>query len=485
MSTLSELIQDRSRLDRRSIEWLHQLVGDWQVVSDLSFADLLLCIPMGEEDFLIVAHCRPSTGATVYYEDVVGRLIPAGRRRLLRQAMERGVPVRATEPRWIGAHAVREDAIPVIHDGQTIAVISRQANLGITRTSSRLELNYVEAADAICGMIARGEFPQPDSPRGSRRGAPRVGDGLLRLGLDGEVLYASPNALSCFHRLGIIGDLTGKVLAEAVTEVLEGSSSVEESLPLVLTGRAALRAEVEAHGVVVSFRAIPITENGQRRGAVLLCRDVTEVRRQELELLTKDATIREIHHRVKNNLQTVAAVLRLQARRSDNPEVRSALGDAIRRVSTIALVHDMLSQIIDEIVDFDTLFVRVLRLSADVAAGEGHVRTEVQGRFGEVPADDATALAVVLTELVTNAVQHGLGREGGTVVVSAERDGQALEVTVRDDGRGMEEGSVLGGLGTQIVSTLVRGELGGTIEWRPADGGGTEVVVRARIGDAR
>ncbi|WP_324653621.1 sensor histidine kinase [Georgenia sp. H159] len=485
MSTLSELIQDRSRLDPHSIEWLHQLVGDWQVVSDLSFADLLLCTPMGEEDFLIVAHCRPSTGATVYYEDVVGRLIPAGRRRLLRQAMERQVPVRATEPRWIGSHAVREDAIPVVRDGKTIAVISRQANLGITRTSSRLELNYVEAADAICAMVSRGEFPQAESPTGSRRGAPRVGDGLFRLGLDGEVLYASPNALSCFHRLGVIGDLTGKVLIEAVTDVLDGRSPVDESLPVVMTGKAAWRSEMEAHGVVVSFRAIPITENGQRRGAVLLCRDVTEVRRQELELLTKDATIREIHHRVKNNLQTVAAVLRLQSRRSSNPEVRSALDEAIRRVSTIALVHDMLSQIIDEIVDFDALFVRVLRLSADVAAGEGHVRTEVRGSFGQVPADDATALAVVLTELVTNAVQHGLGDTGGTVVVTAERDGQQLDVTVRDDGDGMAEGSVLSGLGTQIVSTLVRGELGGTIEWLPAPDGGTEVAVRAHIADAR
>jgi len=485
VSTLSELIQHRSRLDAASIDWLHQLVGDWQVVSDLSFADLVLCIPMGEEEFLIVAHCRPSTGATVYYEDVVGTLIPSGRRRLLRQAMERRTSVRATEPRWIGSYAVREDAVPVIHDGEAIAVISRLANLGITRTSSRMELNYVEAGDAICAMITRGEFPQPGSPTGSRRGAPRVGDGFFRLGLDGEVLYASPNALSAFHRLGVIGDLTGKVLVETVTDLLDKHAPVDESLPVVMTGKAAWRAEIEAHGVVLSFRAIPITDNGQRRGAVLLCRDVTEVRRQELELLTKDATIREIHHRVKNNLQTVAAVLRLQARRSDSAEVRSALHDATRRVSTIALVHDMLSQIIDEVVDFDSLFVRVLRLAADVAAGEGHVRTEVEGTFGEVAADDATALAVVLTELVTNAVQHGLGRTGGTVVVTAERDGQQLDVTVRDDGEGMEEGRALSGLGTQIVSTLVRGELGGTIEWRPGAGGGTEVAVRANLADAR
>ncbi|MEE6287580.1 histidine kinase N-terminal domain-containing protein [Georgenia sp. MJ173] len=486
MSTLSELIADRSRLEAHAIEWIHLVVGDWQVISDLSFADLLLCIPMGDgEDFLIVAHCRPATGATVHYEDIVGRLIPAGRRRLLRDAMERKVPVRATEPRWIGSHAVREDAIPVVHDGEAIAVIARQANLGIARSSSRMELNYVEAADAVAAMVARGEFPQNSSPSGSRRGAPRVGDGFFRLNREGEVLYASPNAMSAFHRLGIIGDLAGQVLVEVVTGVLEDRSPVEESLPLVMMGRAAWRCEVEAHGVVLSFRAIPIMDNGQRRGAVVLCRDVTEVRRQEMELLTKDATIREIHHRVKNNLQTVAAVLRLQARRSSSQEVRTALDDAMRRVSTIALVHDMLSQIIDEIVDFDALFVRVLRLAADVAAGERQVRTEVDGTFGQVAADDATALAVVLTELVTNAVEHGLAAAGGTVRVTAQRDGRLLDVVVHDNGVGMADGSESNGLGTQIVSTLVRGELNGSIEWRAAEGGGTDVVVRAKLADAR
>src|SRR5665648_1198778 len=152
-------------------------------------------------------------------------------------------------------------------------------------------------------MISRGEFPVPDSPTGPRRGAPRVGDGLIRLNSEGEVLYASPNALSCFHRLGVLGSLVGQSLAEVTTDLLEESSTVDESLPLVVMGRAPWRTDIEARGVCVSLRAVPLTEGSQRLGAVLLCRDVSELRRRERELITKDATIREIHHRVKNNLQ--------------------------------------------------------------------------------------------------------------------------------------------------------------------------------------
>lgn len=485
MSTLSDLIADRSRLDGEGIEWLHLLVGDWQIISDLSFGDLLLCIPQGKEDFLVVAHCRPSTGPTVYYEDVVGALVPAEQRRLLRQAVRQRAMVRATGPRWIGSQAVREDAAPVLHNGEVIAVVARNASMGTSRASSRMELNYVEAGDAMCQMIARGEFPQPGTTTGQRRGAPRVGDGLFRLGPHGEVLYGSPNARSCLNRLGIIGDLTGKVLAEEVSTAITEPGTVDESLPLVVMGKAAWRSEVESNGVVISFRAVPVLEHGHRRGAILLCRDVTEIRRRERELVTKDATIREIHHRVKNNLQTVAAVLRLQSRRADNPQVRSALGDAMRRVQTIGLVHDMLSQIIDEVVDFDALFLRAMRLAADVAAGEGDVRTEVVGKFGQVGADHATALAVVLTELVTNAVEHGLGPAGGTVVVEAVRDEGMLEVTVRDNGTGMAPGSRPQGLGTQIVTTLIEGELDGSIEWRAAEDGGTEAVVRADLNEGR
>ncbi len=489
---MSDLIAQHADVDAADNEWLQLLVGDWQVVSDLAFADLVLWLPTREGGFVAIAQARPSTGATVHYDDIVGSMAPEGQRPQLEAALREVRAQRSREPRWFGAYAVREEAVPVVHEGRAIAVLARQTNLGSGRTPSRLELNYVEAADDIMGMIARGEYPSPNGATGPRRGAPRVGDGLIRLNSEGEVLYASPNALSCFHRLGVIGPLVGQSLVEVTSGLVEHQSTVDESLPLVVMGRAAWRTDIEARGVALSLRALPLTDQGQRIGAVLLCRDVTELRRRERELMTKDATIREIHHRVKNNLATVAALLRLQARRMDIPEAKAALEEATRRVATISLVHDFLSQTLEEQVELDSMLKRALRMTADVASTRTAVRTVQEGSFGMIPAEDATPLALVLTELVTNAVEHGFpdGRESGTIRIVVERDGAQMRVVVADDGVGLGEADIaeLGrqsrsGLGNQIVRTLVTNELSGSIDWRARAGGGTEVEIQVKLRD--
>ena len=158
-----------------------------------------------------------------------------------------------------------------------------------------------------------------------------------------------------------------------------------------------------------------------------------------------------------------------------------ALAEAERRVATIATVHEALSQNVDEHVDFDAVFSSILRLAATVATSSGSVTTNLEGSFGVIDADAAQALATVLAELVTNAVEHGLEDRDGVVTVRAERDCTDLTIHVIDNGAGVEEGTIMGGLGTRIVTTLVRGELRGTIEWLPAEGGGTDVVIHARL----
>ncbi|BDZ51461.1 hypothetical protein GCM10025867_37020 [Frondihabitans sucicola] len=210
----------------------------------------------------------------------------------------------------------------------------------------------------------------------------------------------------------------------------------------------------------------------------MLCRDVTELRHQERELITKDATIREIHHRVKNNLQTVASLLRIQARRTQTDVARDALNQAMRRVASIAVVHDTLSEGLNQNVDFDTVFERVLLLIAEVASSHNTtVRPKFTGSFGTLPSEYATPLALALTELVTNAVEHGLDGRDGDVDIIAERTDEQLTVKVRDNGIGLPEGKVGSGLGTQIVRTLIQGELSGTIDWHTLVGSGTEVTI--------
>ncbi|MGH3444796.1 MAG: sensor histidine kinase, partial [Nocardioidaceae bacterium] len=245
------------------------------------------------------------------------------------------------------------------------------------------------------------------------------------------------------------------------------------------SGREA-EIEIETGAVALRLRAIPLLPGGERTGALVLLRDVTELRRRERALVSKDATIREIHHRVKNNLQTVAALLRMQARRLDVPEARHALEEAVRRVGSIALVHETLSANFDEQVAFDEVADRLRAMTVEVSTAGGGVRVRRDGSFGTLAADTATPLALVLTELLQNALEHGLGGSG-SVWIRVHRSAQRLRVEVEDDGRGLPAGFDLAGsagLGLSIVRTLVESELDGRLDvGGRAEAAGTRVLL--------
>jgi two-component system, sensor histidine kinase PdtaS len=436
--------------------------------------------------WLAMAQMRPTTGPTAVYDDVVGLKIRTGQRPLLEAALAEQRVCREGDPDWTTGVPVRAETIPVTRSGRVIAVIERNTNLNAARTPSRLELTYLRGADDLAQMVAEGTFPfSGEEPILAR--SPRVGDGLLRLGRAGRVVYASPNALSAYRRLGLTADLVGAELGPVTAGLCAPGEPIDDSLMVVASGRRPRETEVEGNGSVVQLRAIPLVVGGTRTGALILIRDVTELRRRERELMSKDATIREIHHRVKNNLQTVAALLRLQARRMSEPQARAALGEAVRRVGSIAVVHETLSLTPDEVVDFDGIAERVVTMAVEVSAPEPGITPRIRGTFGRLPSAVATPLAMVLTELLQNALQHGLGHGAyggaeatGSLQVTARRQPDKLTVTVADNGAGLPEGFDLNtatSLGLQIVRTLVVAELGGNLDITNRPGGGTLVVV--------
>ncbi len=208
----------------------------------------------------------------------------------------------------------------------------------------------------------------------------------------------------------------------------------EETLSAVLGGRAHRDTELGGDEASLIVRSIPLRPEGEHLGALVLVRDVTDLRRRDRELVTKDATIREIHHRVKNNLQTVAALLRLQARRIDSSSAKSALEEAVRRVGSIAIVHETLSQAVEEHVDFDEIADRLGAMVTEVSAVGDRVRVSRAGSFGVLTSETATALAMVLTEVLQNAVEHGYDAERGTgSIVVAPR--KLVGPAARDGGR--------------------------------------------------
>jgi two-component system, sensor histidine kinase PdtaS len=488
--TLNDLAR-RAQIAAPDVEWLHALVSDWELLADLSFADLVLWAQVpAERSWIALAQVRPTTGPTAFPDDIVGSLRAAGEQPLLEAAVAEGRVCREGDPEWRRGVPVRHETIPVCRAGRVVAVIERSTNLDSARTPSRMDLAYLKAADDLAQMSAAGLFPCPASSPILVR-SPRVNDGMIRLGRSGKVSYASPNALSAYRRLGLTADLTGRDLGPLTARLCASNTPRDDSLMLAAGGRAHLETELEANGSVVQMRAIPLVVDGLAAGALILLRDVTELRHRERELITKEATIREIHHRVKNNLQTVAALLRLQARRVKAAEAAAALNEAVRRVGSIALVHETLSQAAGEIVDFDDIARQIAMMAGDLSAPEARITPVLAGRFGVLSASVATPLGLVLTELLHNAIQHGLARHGapatGTLELTADRRPDRLVVTVADNGGGFPPGFDLESapnLGLQIVRTLAVGELGGTLTIEPRDCGGTIVRLDLPLPDA-
>ena len=490
MSTLADLVRTRTGLGDDDVDWLHRLVGEWQLVADLSFADLVLRVRATDGSWVTVAHKRPTTGPTAWPEDVVGTVVPPAAARRLERAAATGRIQREGEPERRGPVPVRSELVPVRRGSKVIAVLSRETDATAARMPSALELTYLTTAGELLQMVSEGRFPFP-GPAPDAEHAPRVGDGLLRLDRTGHVVYASPNALSAYRRLGVSADLLGAHLGHTIARLTAAPGVLDEprgsaALAAALRFGEPRESEVEAQGATVLLRALPLAPGGERRGALVLVRDVTELRRRDRQILGKDATIREIHHRVKNNLQTVAALLRLQARRVELPQARAALEESVRRVSSIAVVHEALSQTLEGEVAFDDVADRVLAMCAEVAAPEAQVTVRRDGSFGPLPGEVATALAMALTELVQNAVEHGYPDRGsGRIDVAPLREGGVLVLQVRDDGVGLPaafDADASARLGLSIVRTLVEGELRGTLALTAGAGGrGTCAVVKVPL----
>jgi two-component system, sensor histidine kinase PdtaS len=487
MSSLSDRLS-QGAVSPTQVDHARRLVADWQLLADLAFADLTLWVPLPTGAWWCVAQVRPLTAPTSRPEDLVGAEVDGAVAEPFLLAHREGRPVTEGEPDWSGAAPRRREVIPVRHDGVVVAVLAKDTNLAVTRSPSTLELTYLDIAADLCLMVSAGTFP-PEKLQDAEM-SPRVGDGLVRLDDRGRVTYASPNALSAYRRIGVAGDLLGGNLAEltrgATVERVAGEAAAAGILA-ALAGRFPDPMDVEGVSATMFVRALPLQAPGGEAGALVLVRDVTDLRRRDRALLTKDATIREIHHRVKNNLQTVAALLRLQARRMTEPAARAALEESVRRVASIAVVHETLAGSREDVVAVDDVLDQVLPMLGDLTSVGPAARTRRTGSFGELPAAAATPPVLAVTELLHNAAEHAFpDGEPGSIELVAERQGDDLVVRVRDNGRGLPEGfdsATSEGLGLQIVRTLVMSELGGSLEMTSpptvtADGQrGTEVVL--------
>ena len=511
MATLAELLRDRAVVPGSAVEHLQRLVGSWAILSDLSFSDLLLFVPTAGDEggFVVVGQVRPTTSQTLHLQDLLGREVSDNERPLLARAWALGSVVEGEVPVESRNERARVVCIPVRFDGDVVAVLTREAPLVVGRRAGELERVYVGVFDRFARMVTAGTFPFPvDEPLSSE--APRVGDGVMTLDAAARVEFASPNAVNAMHRLGVYRAILGASLDELGVRGNPVSAAYADQVPV--------SEELELGDVAVFIRCIPLLDQERTTGAVVLVRDVTDLRRRDRLLMGKDVAIREVHHRVKNNLQTISSLLRLQSRRLPKGDARHALEEAERRVRSIAVVHEILSRDTADEVDFNDILPSLVRMAEDFSGAFAPVKVTWSGEAGEMGAQVATPLAVALNELLQNAVEHafapharqmgelpfeitktppstastgtadsrsGEGYEGYGVAapevhIAFSRHGDQLFLQVRDNGIGLPPGfsiEATTSLGLSIVRGLVNSQLGGTIEMYNNSGTVAELVI--------
>ena len=484
MPTFSDLVHTRTSLAGGDLAHVRRLVRTWRPIADLAFSDLLLLAPIvGEAGhrFVVLAQVRPTTGQTIYPTDMVGTVIDEVERPLVTRCFRQGEIVEGDTLALGSDERIRLQCIPVRHSGRLVAVVTREISTLSSRRPGELERAYYDTFWRLARMISEGSFPF-DREEVELEASPRVGDGVLVVDAERRVKYASPNAVSCMHRMGIHAYAPGNSLYDIGFDDDAARTAIETRMPVM--------EEVQRGDVSVMLRVIPLLEHDDAVAAIILVRDVTDLRRRDRMLLSKDATIREIHHRVKNNLQTIASLLRLQGRRLSSHEARAALAESERRIRSIAIVHETLSRDAGDVVRFGEIVGPLVRVVEEsVFSPDLLISFSVEGDVGDLPGEIATPLAVVLNELMQNAVDHaypGEDRREGHVNIRMAREHDEILFDVTDDGVGLpEQFSLEGskGLGLSIVRALVTDELGGSIEMR--DGDGTTVHIRVPVVEAR
>jgi two-component sensor histidine kinase len=486
MATLAELATLRTSLAEPVVDHLLRLTASWSLLADLSFSDMLLMARVdgperGDAGFVVLGQMRPNNRSTMINDDLVGTTHDTSSWPLVQLAFESGTRIIGE----VNVEAIDEVipvwCVPVRFDGRVVAVMVRLQG-PLRGPASLYEQAYLSIFERLCVMVADSTFPfREEGVAGP--GLPRVGDGIILIDGDGRVEFATPNAVNALHRMGIYAPAEGQTLPELGLRVRVVERSLEYAIP-------AMEEIDRGHDVAILFHCVPLLEHHLVTGVVTLLRDVSDLRQLNRLVLNKEAAVREVHHRVKNNLQTISSLLRLQARRSDEPETRIALGEAERRVRSIAVVHEVLSREPGEEVVFDEIVRSLVLLVEDTVLALHPVEILVNGSLGVLSTDLATPLAVALAELLTNAVEHAFigfgGKDNdqvGVVTLNLYIEEADAIAEIRDNGRGLEDDfslEVPTSLGLSIVRDIIRAQLHGTIEMKSVDyaeGGGTYVRV--------
>lgn len=452
--------------------WIANMARHLPFLADLIPADLMIYVPNAERHLVAVAEAKPTVRESFYPRSLLDQIPEPQFAGALYSAFESGEITTGAIGKVINGQPMSQTVYPIRHDHEILGVLVVERNLyeELKHTEEKRQIYRTAIARAVSTLLVKARTHDLSLP------AMQPGDALLLLNHAGMICHASHTAFNLARRMGVSELLEGLSWEEAFLANREKrclrSNALYEEIEL-LTSRMA-----------VSVRTFTLEPADEIVAGILILRDITELKEKDRELAIKEAIIREVHHRVKNNLQTIAALLRLQQRRSGNAEVKAILSDSIDRISSIALVHEYLSHEDVEVVDIKELAYNLLSASLQsMIPPEKQIDAKVIAPSSPVTLSSAkaTSTALILNELLQNTFKHAFkGRKTGRVELTLyppEQD--RLCITMRDDGIGLPadfDPSKHGNLGWEIIHTLAQQDLRGDIAIESSSQGTTVTV---------
>ena len=452
MGFLVDICQKNTNLSLVQIDILDKLSAVFPVVADLAHAHLTVYIEANDnENLVVVAQEKPNTSFSQYKPNILGTKVRIAEEPIVWRTLIEGDAIKGKrEWAWgfmldMYTFAIRDYA------GQIIGVVSFETNLAELRIDG-----YQYLMETSYNMMTNVKLPiDKDLYRPLS-----ASDGIMITDKRNKITFANTAAVSIYKVLGV-GNIVGHHMfdRQIIRHITKETTSSQRPY----------EKEMEAGNLVLVQRSIPIYKAGHLICTVLIVSDVTEVRKKEKELMIKSAVIQEIHHRVKNNLQTIASLLRLQSRRTTSVEVKAALKESVNRILSISVVHEFLSQQDAEIIDVVEVAKNILDLVMQNMLEPGFVlKTKFKGETIILPSEQASSLALVVNELIQNSIEHGfVGYKEGLIGLEISCLDAEYVIDLYDNGLGIPENfnhQASKSLGLQIVRTLIEDDLGGTFE---------------------
>ncbi|MBX6354161.1 MAG: sensor histidine kinase [Thermoflavifilum sp.] len=463
---IRQLAQKRTRLDEHDVEALMRVADQLQTIADLSGCDVFIdCLVHGRTDLaVVVAQAKPATARSLYSEYVVGQLILRDNEPGVFRSFMTGEYVTGTRAITNEVVTIQQKVLPIRRAGRVIGVLIMEQDISAQVEREREVALFQQTTEHLGETLWEVAVAETNLPS-------LIHEGVILVNSDFLFTYVNPTARACFEKLNLPSPEIGTPLWSFHAGLKHLMESARE--------RGVVAQEFTFGENVVLIKAIVIRRADQVKGGLLLLSDITEQRRTEKQLMITSAVIKEIHHRVKNNLQTICSLLRLQMRRTRSDEIRRSFQDSINRIKAIALVHETLSQGSIEYVELNGMIERIVHmLLQTLAHPETRIQHQVTGASVVVPSAQATSVALIINELVQNCLNHAFeGRSTGSIEVEIQKEPDAVRIWVRDDGLGMNPARLPDDtLGLRIVRTLVHDDLNGHLAYERC--GGTCVSFR-------